>query len=93
MFARMSIEVGRYKALSIPLTAVEEIGDTHIVYVQIAPMVFEERSVVLGRQNDRYVEIQKGLIGGESIAVSGTVGLKGMVIKKRGEIVTGGSGS
>jgi len=93
MFARMSIEVGRYKTLSIPLTAIEEIGDTHIAYVQIAPMVFEERSVVLGRQNDRYVEIKKGLVEGESIAVSGTVGLKGMVIKKRGEIVTGGSGS
>jgi len=93
MFARMAIEVGRYKALSIPLTALEEIGDTNIVYVQVAPMVFEERSVLLGRKNDRYVEIKKGLVEGETIAVTGTVGLKGMVIKKRGEIVTGGSGS
>jgi membrane fusion protein, heavy metal efflux system len=89
MFARMSIEVGRYTALSIPIGAVQTIGDSQIVYVQVSPNTFEERRITLGHQNDTFVEVKSGLAEGEKIAVTGTVELKGVIIRKRGEMVGG----
>lgn len=93
MFARMSVEVGRYTVLAVPQAAVQTIGDTRIAYVEVAPNTFEERRIVAGRQNERYMEIRQGLTEGETIAMSGTVGLKGIFIKKMGEVAAEGSGS
>lgn len=88
MFARMAIEVGQIQTLAIPESALQGIGDTEMVYVRTSPTVFEERRVVTGRRIDQFVEIRGGLKEGEQIAVSGTVGLKGMVIKKLGDQAT-----
>jgi multidrug efflux pump subunit AcrA (membrane-fusion protein) len=41
------------------------------VFVELVANMFERRRVVLGRSDDKYVEILRGLQEGERIVVSG----------------------
>jgi len=88
MFGRLSILVGERSVLAVPLSAVERIGDYEFVFVNTKPNVFEQRKVLTGQRNDQVAEIRAGLTGQERIAVKGTLGLKGMLIKLAGD--TGG---
>lgn len=88
MFARMSVQVGKKMALAVPLCAIEKMGDFNFAFVQTGPNVLEARKVTIGHQNSQFVEILNGLAENETIAVQGTLGLKGMVIKAASD--TGG---
>lgn len=88
MFGRLSILVGERNVLAVPLSSVERIGDYEFVFVNAGPNVIEQRKVLTGKRNEQVVEIRGGLAGNERIAVKGTLGLKGMMIKLAGD--TGG---
>jgi membrane fusion protein, heavy metal efflux system len=71
-------------ALGIPMTAVQNIGPATVVFVRV-PEGFQRRQVVLGRSDDRLVEVVSGLHPGEVIAVANTFLLKAELLKALAE--------
>jgi cobalt-zinc-cadmium efflux system membrane fusion protein len=66
--------------LAVPIGAVQTLGNEKIVFVR-APDGFEKRTVVLGRNDDRFAEVTTGLQPGESVAVTNTFLLKAELMK------------
>ncbi len=75
MVVRVAVEVGDGKGnrevTAIPLESVMREGRETYVFVELVENTFERRRVALGRADDRYVEILRGLQDGERVAVSG----------------------
>jgi membrane fusion protein, heavy metal efflux system len=66
--------------LVVPLGALQTVEDTQVVFVR-TPQGFEKREVVLGRRDDRAVEIVSGVRSDEVIAASNTFALKAELMK------------
>jgi cobalt-zinc-cadmium efflux system membrane fusion protein len=72
LLARVSfIGTEQFAAVAVPRSALVEEGTRSYVFVQQPESVFERRAVVIGRRDDRFVEIVTGLKPGENVAVSG----------------------
>lgn len=72
MLARVALTVDRPPpTLAVPRSAVVRDGLRNFVFVATAAGTFERRRVELGRSDDRYLEVQRGLVPGERIAVRG----------------------
>ncbi len=82
MFVRAIIQVGKRKALVIPITAYHEDEGKAKVYVRKANNRFEEREVVLGTRSGGLVEAKAGLKAGELIVAEGAFLLKSEERKK-----------
>lgn len=82
MFARMNILIGHKTVLTVPASAVQDAGSDKVVYVSVSPGKYEERRVKLGKVCKDYVEVLKGLLQGEKIAVSGTFQLRSQAISQ-----------
>ena len=67
-------------AVAVPAASVQTIGAEKVVFVR-TPEGFAKRPVVLGRADDRKVEIVEGLRPGESIAASNSFLLKAEMLK------------
>ena len=76
MFVRAQIQIGKRKALAIPVTAYHEDEGKAKVYVRKADNRFEEREVVLGTRSGSWVEVKAGLKEGELIVAEGAFLLK-----------------
>jgi len=77
MFAELEIPTTRKDlAVTVPNSAIQEIDNEPIVFVQRGPEVFERRAVKIGSKGDRYTEILDGLKAGESVVTNGTLQLK-----------------
>ena len=70
--------------LVVPREALQTIGNEQVVFVR-TPEGFEKREVVLGRSNEREVEIVFGLDPGEQIAVVNSFTLKAQLAKAEAE--------
>ena len=57
--------------VSIPESAVLDSGTRRVVLLELGRGAFEPREVELGVRGDGYVEVVKGLIGGERVVVDG----------------------
>ncbi len=66
--------------LAVPISATQSIGSEKVVFVRV-PEGFKRRSVVIGRTDDRFVEVVTGLQPGEVVAVSNTFLLKAELLK------------
>lgn len=84
MFARMKICAGAHRSLAIEKTAIQDAGSDKVVYVPVGPTEFIERKVVLGDENDKYVEILSGLKPGERVVTAGASDLRSQSLKQRG---------
>jgi len=77
LLAHISATISRPEAtLAVPITAIVREQTRSYVFVQEVGGLLERRSVELGRSDDRFVEIQRGLAIGEQIAVQGTAELQ-----------------
>jgi membrane fusion protein, heavy metal efflux system len=77
LLARLTLTLGKpAPVLAVPQAAVVQEGTRAFIFVQKPDGVFDRRAVILGRADDRYVEITEGLREGESIAVEGTAALQ-----------------
>jgi len=70
MYGNVEIRVPLGRRLSVPESALLDSGLRQTVFVQKAPGVLEPRSVQAGVRSDGYVEIVRGLRGGETVASS-----------------------
>jgi RND family efflux transporter MFP subunit len=63
----------RGHALAIPADAVLQQGTRQIVYVEVAPRQFVQRTVTVGAAVNNRVPVRRGLSPGERVVVSGNV--------------------
>jgi cobalt-zinc-cadmium efflux system membrane fusion protein len=72
LLARVSFLGSEQSApVAVPRSAIVEEGTRSFVFVQQPESVFERRAVVIGRRDDRFVEIVRGLAPGETVAIRG----------------------
>lgn len=77
MFARLTLVVGKEKPiLSVPLSAITREATRSYVFVKKEDGSFDRRLVTLGKEDDRFVQVTKGLAAGEKIAVAGVSDLQ-----------------
>jgi RND family efflux transporter MFP subunit len=79
MLARLTISAGANSpVIAVPVAAVLSEGSEAYVFVKKPDKkdYFDRRPVQLGRRDDRYVEIQRGLSPGEQVAVAGVQELR-----------------
>jgi len=73
--ARLSLVVDGYPpTLAVPLEAIYREGTQAFAFVASGD-TFERRAVVLGRADDHFAEVERGLTAGEPIAVAGVAEL------------------
>lgn len=82
MFGKLTLQTDTVQAMFVPSSAVQEVGEASVVYVQIAPDEFKETRVEAGRTIGSNVEITQGLKGGETIATTGSLKLLGMALQR-----------
>lgn len=77
MFAELEIPTNKKQlALTVPNSAIQEIDNEPVVFVQRGPEQFEKRSVKLGAKGDQRTEITAGLKPADRVVTNGTLQLK-----------------
>lgn len=72
MFAEQTIVLGKgIDVLSVPLNAVLEDRGSRFVFVEYGA-VYTRHEIVVGAKDDRYIEVQDGVMPGERVVVQGT---------------------
>ncbi len=66
-----SLEIPIGNVLSVPNTAVLDLGTRHIVYVQKEKGFYTQRDVRIGQVTQHYTQILDGLSAGDEVVVSG----------------------
>jgi multidrug efflux pump subunit AcrA (membrane-fusion protein) len=75
--ARVTFATREFTApTALPLTAVLQEGNRSFVFVKTSDGTFTRRLVSVGRRDDRYVEITRGLSVGETVAMRGVFQLQ-----------------
>jgi cobalt-zinc-cadmium efflux system membrane fusion protein len=64
--------------ISIPLNAVQYEGSDATVFVQISPLTYEKRPILINRLTENRAIIESGLIEGERIATTQVFSLKAL---------------
>ena len=71
-FARASVQVAVPQgATTVPLEAVQRVGDDSMVFVRTAEGVYEARTVQTGRSNGRLVQVAGPLAEGDAVVTTG----------------------
>ena len=84
MFAHARIATARSdRAVVVPVSAVQDVAGTPIVFVRFADDLFEARPVTLGTKHDGRIEITHGLNPDEPVVVAGGFALKSQLLVSR----------
>jgi cobalt-zinc-cadmium efflux system membrane fusion protein len=84
MFARARIATAHAeRAVVVPLSAVQNVTGTTVVFVKSFDDLFEARPVTLGAKHDGRVEIVAGLRSHEPVVVAGGFALKSQLLASR----------
>ena len=86
MAVRVTLTGGQTELkVAIPRSAVQEVDGQETVFVQTAPLMFELRSVTLGKSDDELVEVVHGLTVGEQVVSGNSYRLKAEWFNRSGE--------
>lgn len=82
MFGTMKILVGKQVVLTVPSSAIQDAGDSQVVYVPLGQGNYEERPIKPGAKAGDYAEILKGLAPGEKVVSKGSFELRSAFLEK-----------
>ena len=82
--ARVLLQHGVQRGLTLPVDAVVRAGQGAVVFVQTTKGTFQPRKVRTGTETDQQVAITSGLQGNETVAMSGAYLLYSELILKKG---------
>ena len=84
MFGRVRVQVrSAEQALVLPPAALQQIGDTTVVFVKLADDLYEARCVRVGARHDNHIEIQAGLQPGELVVIAQGFAVKSQLLASR----------
>ncbi len=67
----------------MPLSAVQNVTGTAVVFVRSLDDLFEARPVTLGAKHDGHIEVLSGLGANDSVVVAGGFALKSQLLASR----------
>lgn len=73
-------DLGR-RGVTIPADAVQQTEQGKVAFVRTSATSFERRILTLGLQRSDWVEVEKGVSDGETVADKGSFGLKAILLK------------
>ncbi len=80
MFATVAIpSVGAATAVAVPVSALQQIGDETVVFVQRDATHFEKRALTIGERGEDWIEVRAGLQQGETVVAKGSFQLKSIL--------------
>ncbi len=88
MFAEVSVVTDEQAVLSVPRTAVQQVGSQTVVFVVRGPRRFESREVTLGQASREYIQVVTGLDAGDEVVTQGSYSLKSELLRE--QMPTGG---
>ena len=88
MFAEVTVVTDEQAVLSVPRTAVQQVGSKTVVFVVRGPRRFESREVTLGQTSSDYVQVVAGLTSGDEVVTQGSYALKSELLRE--QMPTGG---
>lgn len=88
MFAEVTVTTDEQSVLSVPRSAVQQIGNRTIIFVSRSPRRFEVREVTIGESFGDFIEIKSGLAAGEQVVTRGSYALKSESVRE--QMPTGG---
>jgi cobalt-zinc-cadmium efflux system membrane fusion protein len=88
MFAEVTVATGEQAVLSVPRTAVQQIGSRTVAFVVRGPHRFESREVTLGQASSEYIQVVAGLTSGDEVVTQGSYALKSELLRE--QMPTGG---
>lgn len=88
MFADVTLTTAEQSILSVPRSAVQQMGSRTVAFIVRGPRQFESREVSLGQGSDEYVQVMAGLTSDEEVVTRGSYALKSELL--RDQIPTGG---
>ena len=88
MFAEVTLVTDEQSVLTVPRTAVQQVGSRTVVFVVRKPRRFESRGVTLGQASSEYIQVVTGLTSGEEVVTQGSYALKSELLRE--QMPTGG---
>ena len=88
MFADILLVTDEQSVLSVPHTAVQQMGNRQVAFVVRGSRQFESREVTLGQTSNEYIQVVTGLTAGDEVVTQGSYALKSEML--RGQMPTGG---
>ncbi|MBX3301509.1 MAG: efflux RND transporter periplasmic adaptor subunit [Nitrospira sp.] len=89
MFAEVLLVTDEQSVLSVPRTAVQQVGNRRVVFAVLGPRRFESRDVTVTQTSGDYFQVVAGLTAGEEVVTQGSYTLKSELLRE--EISAGGS--
>ena len=88
MFAEVTLVTDEQSVLTVPRTAVQQVGSRTVVFVVRGPRRFESREVTLGQASSEYIQVVTGLTSGDDVVTEGSYALKSELLRE--QMPTGG---
>lgn len=83
MYTTVTIDTGAPReVVTVPATAVHELGGRQVVFVEESPGSFRPREVSIGGEQEDVVEVRSGLRAGERVATAGSFLLKSAIVTR-----------
>jgi cobalt-zinc-cadmium efflux system membrane fusion protein len=88
MFAEVTLVTDEQSVLSVPRTAVQQVGSRTVAFVVRGPRRFESREVTIGQVSSEYIQVVAGLTSGDEVVTQGSYALKSELLRE--QMPTGG---
>ncbi len=88
MFADVTLIMPEQSVLSVPHTAIQQVGSRTVVFIVRGPRRFESREVVIAPTATEYVQVITGLAAGDEVVTQGSYALKSEALRE--QMPTGG---
>lgn len=83
MFAEVALVMPEQPVLTVPRTAVQQVGSRTVVFVVRGPRRFEPREVKIGESSKEYVEVKGGVEEGDEVVTQGSYVLKSEALREQ----------
>ena len=88
MFAEVTVVTVGPAVLSIPRTAIQQVGSRTVAFVVRGPRRFESREITISQGTSEYLQILAGLAEGDEVVTQGSYALKSELLRE--QMPTGG---
>lgn len=83
MFADITLVAEEQPTVSVPRTALQQVGSRRVVFVVREPRRYEAREVSLGASSGEYVGVLAGVSEGETVVTDGSYSLKSEMLREQ----------
>lgn len=83
MFAQVTLLAPEQQVLTVPRTAVQQVGSRTMVFLVVGLRRFEAREVKIGDSSNDYVEVTAGVHRGDQVVTEGSYALKSEVLREQ----------